>query len=100
MFAFATYDFRDESLVIVLDRVGKKPLFYSLTNNGNFVFGSELTVLLEHGEISKKIDHSALDAYLTFGYVPEEFCIFENVKKLEPGVFLTFKNGEIKTEKS
>ena len=99
MFAFAIYDFTDESLFIARDRVGKKPLFYSLTDDGNFVFGSELKVLIEHGEISKKIDYSALDAYLTFSYVPEEFCIFADVKKLAPGAFLTFKNGEIKTKK-
>ena len=99
MFAFAIYDFRAETLFIARDRVGKKPLFYSLTEWGNFVFGSELKVLLEHGEISKKIDFAALDAYLTFGYVPEEFCIFEDVKKLEPGHFLIYKNGQIETEK-
>lgn len=99
MFAFAIYDFAQESLFIARDRVGKKPLFYSLTANGDFVFGSELKVLLEHGEISKEIDYSALDAYLTFGYVPEEFCIFKNVHKLAPGHFLASKNGEIKTRK-
>jgi asparagine synthase (glutamine-hydrolysing) len=99
MFAFAIYDFRNESLFIARDRVGKKPLFYALTPNGNFVFGSELKVLLEHGEISKNIDYSALDAYLTFGYVPEEFCIFKSVEKLAPGSFLIYKNGEITTRK-
>jgi asparagine synthase (glutamine-hydrolysing) len=99
MFAFAIWNKRDESLFIARDRVGKKPLFYALTEQGNFVFGSEMKVLLTHGEISKEIDFSALDAYLTFGYVPEEFCIFKNVYKLLPGHFLTFKNGEIKTQK-
>jgi asparagine synthase (glutamine-hydrolysing) len=98
MFAFAIYDFAEESLFIARDRVGKKPLFYSLTAAGNFVFGSELKVLLEHGEISKEIDFSALDSYLTFGYVPEEFCIFKGVHKLAPGAFLLFKNGEITTK--
>jgi asparagine synthase (glutamine-hydrolysing) len=97
MFAFAIYDFREETLFIARDRVGKKPLFYSLTERGNFVFGSELKVLLEHGEISRKIDFAALDAYLTFGYVPEEFCIFKDVHKLAPGHFLLFKNGELTT---
>lgn len=99
MFAFAIYDFAQESLFIARDRVGKKPLFYSITEKGNFVFGSELKSLIEHGEISKEIDFSALDAYLTFGYVPEEFCIFKGVHKLAPGSFLIYKNGEIKTEK-
>ncbi len=99
MFAFAIWNARNESLFIARDRVGKKPLFYTLTEKGNFVFGSELKVLLTHGEVSKKIDHSALDAYLTFGYVPEEFCIFKNVQKLAPGHFLLFKDGKIRTEK-
>ncbi len=99
MFAFAIYDFAEETLFLARDRVGKKPLFYSLTAQGNFVFGSELKVLLEHGEISKEIDFSALDSYLTFGYVPEEFCIFKGVHKLAPGTFLIYKNGEITTQK-
>ena len=99
MFAFAIWDKREESLFIARDRVGKKPLFYSLTEKENFVFGSELKVLLAHGEIEKKIDYAALDAYLTFGYVPEEFCIFKNVKKLAPAHYLIFKDGKITTEK-
>ena len=99
MFAFAIWDKSDESLFIARDRVGKKPLFYAVTDKGNFVFGSELKVLLAHGEISKEIDYAALDAYLTFGYVPEEFCIFKSVSKLEPGHFLIYKNDEIKTKK-
>lgn len=99
MFAFAIYDFAAETLFIARDRAGKKPLFYAKTANGDFVFGSELKVLIEHGAISKEIDYAALDAYLTFGYVPEEFCIFKSVEKLAPGHFLIYKNCEIKTEK-
>lgn len=98
MFAFAIWDSKDESLFIARDRVGKKPLFYSLTDNGEFVFGSELKSLITHGGIAKEIDFAALDAYLTFSYVPEEFCIFKNVKKLAPGSYLIFKNETIKTE--
>ncbi len=95
MFAFAIWDKKEESLFIARDRVGKKPLFYSILPNGNFVFGSELKSLLTHGETSKDIDYAALDSYLTFGYVPEEFCIFRDVKKLPPGHFLVFKNRKI-----
>ena len=99
MFAFAIWNKQDESLFIARDRVGKKPLFYTVTERGNFVFGSELKVLLTHGELKKEIDFAALDSYLTFGYVPEEFCIFKNVHKLAPGSFLIFKNGKIETQK-
>ncbi len=98
MFAFAIWDSINESLFIARDRVGKKPLYYSIVE-GEFVFGSELKCLLEHGKISHEIDNAALDAYLQFGYVPEEFCIFKHVHKLEPGHFLTFKNGEIETKR-
>ncbi len=96
MFAFAIYDFRDESLFIARDRVGKKPLFYSLNQDGDLVFGSELKCLLEFG-IDREIDLAALDSYLTFGYVPEEFCIFKGVRKLLPGHFLKFRDGRVTT---
>ena len=99
MFAFAIWDSREQSLFLARDRVGKKPLFYTVTADGTFVFGSELKVLLTHGGVTREIDHGALDSYLTFGYVPEELCIFRGVYKLEPGYFLIFKNGEIRTEK-
>ena len=99
MFAFAIWDSREQSLFLARDRVGKKPLFYTVTAEGEFVFGSELKVLLTHGGVTREIDAGALDAYLTFGYVPEELCIFRGVHKLEPGHFLIFKNGEIRTEK-
>lgn len=97
MFAFAIWDTVDQSLFIARDRVGKKPLFYTVTSSGELVFGSEIKVLLEHGEVSREIDHGALDAYLSFGYVPEELCIFRNIRKLEPGHYLTFKNERIET---
>ncbi|MEZ5346271.1 MAG: asparagine synthase (glutamine-hydrolyzing) [Pyrinomonadaceae bacterium] len=98
MFAFAIWDEKDESLFIARDRVGKKPLFYSLLPNGDLVFGSELKSLLEYPGVSREIDLDALDAYLTFGYVPEDFCIFRNTQKLPPGQFLTFSSGKVKTE--
>ena len=98
MFAFAIWDISAEKLFLARDRVGKKPLFYTLTNDGDFVFGSELKSLLETSEIERKISVSALDAFLTFGYVPEELCIFENVKKLAPAHTLTFQNDTITIE--
>lgn len=99
MFAFAVWNFREETLFIARDRVGKKPLFYTLNADGDFVFGSELKALLAYGKIERTIDHAALDAYLTFGYVPEEFCIFKNIHKLPPGHALVFKGGNVRIER-
>lgn len=98
MFAFAIWDRRSEALFIARDRVGKKPLFYALTETGDLVFGSELKTLLEHGGMKREVDLAALDAYLSFGYVPEEFCILKNVRKLLPGHYLTFRNGAVNTQ--
>jgi len=99
MFAFAIWDFDREELFVARDRVGKKPLFYSLSDSGNFVFGSELKTLLVNGAVKREISLAAMDAYLTFGYVPEEFCIFEGAHKLPPAHFLTFKDGYVRVER-
>jgi asparagine synthase (glutamine-hydrolysing) len=95
MFAFAIWDARKAELFLARDRVGKKPLYYSLTPHGTLVFGSELKSLLEHPEVGREIDPQALDAYLTFGYVPDPLCILRGVSKLPPGHHLTFAGGRV-----
>jgi len=98
MFAFAIWDAQNRKLFIARDRVGEKPLYYTVTNNGTFVFGSELKCLLQHSEVDRVIDPGALDSYLTFGYLPDPLCIFTNIKKLPPGPRLTFINGKTRIE--
>ena len=83
------------TLFIARDRAGKKPLYYTITPNGTFVFGSELKTLLEHPDVEREINEEALDAYFTLGYVPDPLSIFRNVHKLPPGCYLTFSNGEV-----
>jgi asparagine synthase (glutamine-hydrolysing) len=95
MFAFALWDERERSLFIARDRVGKKPLYYTLTPQGTLVFGSELKSLLEHPEVGRELNPEALDAYLTFGYVPDPLSIFRDVHKLPPGHHLTFAGGRV-----
>ena len=72
---------------------GQKPLYYTITSSGTLVFGSELKSLREHPEFRGEISIEALDAYLTFGYVPDPLTIFQGVHKLPPGHHLTFKDG-------
>ncbi|HKS27226.1 MAG TPA: asparagine synthase (glutamine-hydrolyzing) [Pyrinomonadaceae bacterium] len=95
MFAFAIWDDRKRELFIARDRAGKKPLYYTLTPRGTLVFGSELKSLLEHPEVERGLDTEALDAYLTFGYVPDPLSIFRGVRKLPPGHHLTYKDGRV-----
>ncbi len=98
MFGFALWDARTGSLFVARDRVGKKPLYYARTRRGALVFGSELKCLLAHPEVEREPSPEALDAYLTWGYVPDPLSVFRGVEKLPPGHHLTFKDGELKIE--
>jgi asparagine synthase (glutamine-hydrolysing) len=93
MFAFAVWDAQERELFVARDRAGKKPLYYTVTRRGAFVFGSELKSLLEHPEVEREVEPAALDAYLTFGYVPDPLSVFRGVWKLSPGSHLTFRPG-------
>src|SRR3982751_1567832 len=77
MFAFAIWDETDRSLFVARDRVGKKPLLYSHQPNGDLIFGSEFTALLEHPSISRDIDHGAIDSYMSFLCVPAPQTAFK-----------------------
>jgi len=95
MFAFAIWDDKAQSLFVARDRAGKKPLYYTTTSSGTFVFGSELKTLLEHPDVERELNPLALDAYFTLGYVPDPLSIFRNIHKLPPGHYLTFTKGRV-----
>lgn len=94
MFAFAIYDFEKKELFVARDRMGKKPLYYTATNN-SFVFASELKAVLQHPSVVKKVNIEAVNQYLTFDYVPTPNSIVENVYKLEAGHYLLVKNNQV-----
>src|ERR1043165_4582327 len=76
MFAFALYDGRRNVLFLARDRLGKKPLYYSVLTNGDLIFGSELKALLAHPLAEKRLDPFAVDNYLAFGSVPDPQTIY------------------------
>ncbi|MDC0609951.1 amidotransferase 1, exosortase A system-associated [Vibrio sp.] len=97
MFTFAVWDKEKKALFIARDRLGKKPLYYSKTQKGQFVFGSELKVLLGHPDIDKTLRQEMAEEYLMFGYVPDPYTAYKNIFKLEPAHYLTLRQGcEIK----
>ena len=93
MFAFAVWDRGRHRLVLARDRVGKKPLHYSITPTG-IIFGSELKALLRHPAVGRNVDLEALDHYLTFQYVPAPFSILQGIRKLPPASVLVYESGE------
>lgn len=98
MFAFAIWDERAKSLFLARDRVGKKPLLYAELN-GELVFGSEFNALLQHPGISRDVDFEAIHHYLSFICVPAPLTAYRAIRKLEPGHWLLWRNGEIKIER-
>ncbi len=95
MFAIALWDNSLKKLLLVRDRVGKKPLYY-FYDGKTLAFASELKAILTIPEISKEINYKALDSYFSFGYVPSPLTIFRHIKKLEPAHYAVCSNGGFK----
>ena len=83
MFAFAIWDRNSRQLFLARDRLGIKPIYYTLLNDGQLLFGSELKVLLNHPSLPRELDPLAVEDYFTYGYVPEPRSILHGVYKLE-----------------
>jgi asparagine synthase (glutamine-hydrolysing) len=98
MFAFAIWNERDQELFLARDRVGKKPLLYSLVN-GQLIFASEFSALLLHPDVSRQIEPEALDYYLSFMCIPAPLTAYRAIRKLEPGHWLRWRKGEIEIQR-
>lgn len=94
MWAFALYDKTKHQLFLSRDRIGEKPLHYSIYDN-TFVFGSEIKSIFKYG-IPKEIDFSLTEIYLVFANVPQPFTFYKNIKKLEAGHYLIVDERGIK----
>lgn len=90
MFAFALYDSARDRVLLARDRAGEKPLFLYRTEDGELLFGSELKALLCHPQMSRRIAPEAMQAFLGFGYVPQDGCILQGVRKLPAGAALIY----------
>ena len=93
MFAFALFDHRSQSLYLVRDRMGKKPLYWGIFD-GTLIFGSELKTLMQHEKFKKEINPDAVRMYLTYECVPTPYSIFKGVKKVEAGGYVVFTPTE------
>lgn len=88
MFAFALWDRTRQLLFLARDRLGKKPLFYTLLADGTFLFASELRGLLRHPAVPRRLMPAAIDDYFALGYVPDPHCIFAGILKLPAAHYL------------
>ena len=98
MFAICIFDREDDSIYLVRDRIGKKPMYYELDAEDMY-FASELKPLMSRPGFSKRIRNDIVTRYLYQQYINAPDTIFANVYKLEPGSILHYQNGQVKTWK-
>jgi asparagine synthase (glutamine-hydrolysing) len=88
MFAIGLWDAARRVLLLARDRMGKKPIYYTVVD-GRLLFASELKALLEHPAVPRRLDLVALDQYLTFSNVPEPRTLFDGIRKVPAAHHLT-----------
>ncbi|RVT53454.1 XrtA/PEP-CTERM system amidotransferase [Rubrivivax albus] len=98
MFAFALWDRNRQTFFMARDRLGVKPMYYAVLDDGMLLFGSELKSLLAYRDergagLRREIDPLALEEYFALGYVAEPRTVFLQALKLEPGHSLCIRRG-------
>jgi len=95
VFAIALWDNNLNKLILVRDRLGVKPLYYTIKNN-TIIFASEIKSILCCSAVERAINNKIMGSYLTFRYIPGEQTLFKNIYKLMPGNSLVFVNNKIR----
>ena len=98
MWGLALWDIKKEILILARDRVGIKPLYYTLFD-GKIAFASQLNALYQIPDIKKEIDLTGLEYYSMIGYTPSPYTCLKNFYKLPPGYMMIFKNGNANIKK-
>src|SRR5262249_40172112 len=99
MFAFAIWDGNRRRLLLARDRLGIKPLYYTLSEDGVLHFASEIKALLEARAVTPELNYNALADFAANRYTSGEETLFQGVKRLPPGHTLVWQEGKIKIER-
>jgi len=95
MFAVAVWDERRRQLVLVRDRAGQKPLYWTRLGERGIAFASEPKALLVHPQVAATLDLASLCRYLWYEYVPAPHSIYEGIYKLPASWRLVYRDGQV-----
>lgn len=95
MFAFAVADERAQTVWIVRDRLGIKPLYYRHEPGRQLLFASEIKALLAHPDVPREIDRIGLLNFLAYGHAVAPSTMYRGVSKLPPGSALRIERGRV-----
>ena len=93
MYALALYERQPHRLLLVRDRLGIKPLYWSRLGGGGVLFASEVKALFASGLVAPAVNEDAVSSYLAHGYVPAPATLFRGIRKLPPGHLLAADAG-------
>jgi len=93
-YAIAIWDEAVHKLLLIRDRVGYRPLFYSRLKNA-LIFASEIKAILTCDQYEKAVNLQGLNHFLSYGYVPNPDTLFESIYQVKPGHTLIYKDGNI-----
>jgi len=97
MFALAVWNVPQKRIVLARDRMGIKPLYFARQGQ-DLYFGSELKAILIHPEIERNLSREALDCYLSLNYIPSPWTLIDGVRKVPPGDWMEWRDGEVGTK--
>src|ERR1041384_2610075 len=97
MFAFALWDDRERKCFLVRDRLGVKPLLYSI-RDGRLAFASTARAL-RAGGFTGEIDERAMAEYLEFGFITDERSVYKGVSKVAAAEIVEWSGGEVRARK-
>lgn len=95
-FAFALYDLRNQTLLLARDHFGICPLFYTVQQD-HLVFASEIKAILEVPFVEKKVNMTGLDQVFSFPGLVSPVTMFKHIYSLQPGQYMTMKDGQCTT---
>lgn len=98
MFGIALWDGRQNKFYLIRDRIGIKPVYYTV-ENGVLTFASEIKAILKVSGKKYGVNKKAFYDYLSFLCTPNDETLFDGIKKLRPGTWLCLENGKITTHR-
>ena len=98
MFAFAIWDSQKKEMFIARDRLGIKPLYYFF-DGSKLLFASEIKAILKALSSKPEIELTLIDQYMSFGYIPGQKTLFCGIRRLLPGHYMIYQNGNLVIKK-
>ncbi len=98
MFAYALWDEKAERLLLARDRIGIKPLYYSMAN-GRLMFASELKSFYQLPWFKPDLNPLAIDRFLAYMYIPGPETVYQDVVELPPAHVLIHEYGRTTTQR-